>query len=255
MARLRSGREAPPHGRTRSGAATQEGPFPGAHTDREPCDRHDRLGQGMVRQPGELPRLRKPVAEGPDVCAQRLGHRPAGRAGRGQGSGQRVVNLSGRGCGRACAGCPVAVAPRRLRGPGRVLGGAAAGPPVQGRHGAHVPPRRRAVPQAIGDTLRLHLRGSCVDVQARGGRAVRRGGAARREPGTAVPAAGRRGRRSRGGPRRGDAGAGAGAGRGPGDRGRGRGRPVRPRPGRTGCRERRRTRSRRPASGRRGGGP
>ena len=61
--------------------------------------RHDRqhvLGQGVVRQPGKLPRLRKPPAARADLCAQRLGDRPADRAGRSHRDGQRVGALQRR---------------------------------------------------------------------------------------------------------------------------------------------------------------
>ena len=62
----------------------------GAH--RGPHDRQHLLGQGLVRQPGALQRLREPPAARPDLRPQRLGRPPADRQGRDQGDGQRARN-------------------------------------------------------------------------------------------------------------------------------------------------------------------
>ncbi len=75
-----SGRRTAPQGRARGGQAAQEGHCPVAGDDRGPHDRHHLLGQGVVRQPGELSRLREPPGARPHLCAQRLGARPADRA-------------------------------------------------------------------------------------------------------------------------------------------------------------------------------
>ena len=68
--------------------------------DRRPQDRQDVLGQGLVRQPRALQRLREPAAARPDLRAQRLGGRSADRAGRGHGAGQRLGALRREGDGR-----------------------------------------------------------------------------------------------------------------------------------------------------------
>ena len=60
----------------------EEGPHDLAGGDRGPHDRQDVLGQGVVRQPRTLQRLREPAAARPDLRAQRLGGRSADRAGR-----------------------------------------------------------------------------------------------------------------------------------------------------------------------------
>ena len=76
-----------------------------------------------------------------------------------------------------------------LRGRDRFAGRAAAGPAVAGCDGAHLPAGSRAVPRAAGDPLHVQLPGLRVDVQARGGGAVRRRRPAGPAAGTAVPAA------------------------------------------------------------------
>ena len=57
-------------GRARDGEAQEEGPSGLAGGDRRPHHRQDLLGQGLVRQPGALQRLRQPAcrAAGP-MCA------------------------------------------------------------------------------------------------------------------------------------------------------------------------------------------
>ena len=73
-------------------------------------------GKALVRQPRALQRLREPPAARPHLRAQRLGGRPADRAGRGDGAGQRLATLytvavegRARAAGRAgraiCADC------------------------------------------------------------------------------------------------------------------------------------------------------
>ena len=61
--------------------------------DRGPHHRHDLLGQGVVRQPRALQRLREPAAARPHLRPQRLGRRPADRQGQGDGDGQRLRAL------------------------------------------------------------------------------------------------------------------------------------------------------------------
>ena len=95
MGALRFGRRAPRQGRARDGEAAQEGPSGRAGDDRRARHRHHVLGQGVVRQPGTLPRLREPPAARPHLCAQRLGGRSADRAARSDGAGQRLVALHG----------------------------------------------------------------------------------------------------------------------------------------------------------------
>ena len=73
------------------GEAAQEGRRALAGEDRGADDRHDVLGQGVVRQPGELSRLREPPAARPHLRAQRLRGRSADRAARGDGAGQRIA--------------------------------------------------------------------------------------------------------------------------------------------------------------------
>ena len=93
----------------------------------------DVLGQGLVRQPGALQRLREPAAARPDLRAQRLGDRSADRAADGHGAGQRVDDSTGcqverRGRGQGA----LAGALRGLRGRHRLAGRAAAGALFQG---------------------------------------------------------------------------------------------------------------------------
>ena len=83
----------------------------------------------------------------------------------------------------------MAVDPQRLRGWDRFPGGAAAGPLLQGRHGAHLPPGPGAVSPALRYPLHVQLPGLRVDVQARRGGAVRRRGTARPTAGAAVSSA------------------------------------------------------------------
>ena len=61
--------------------AAEEGPARLADRDRGPDHRHDLLGQGVVRQPGVLQRLREPPAARPDLRPQRLGRAPGDQAG------------------------------------------------------------------------------------------------------------------------------------------------------------------------------
>ena len=104
------------------------------------------LGQGLVRQPRALQRLRQPPAARAHLRAQRLGDRSADRAGRGRRAGERLRALPGRRSKvdagrrrragtRICAG---------LRGRDRLAGRAAAGPLLARRDGAHLPAGRRA---------------------------------------------------------------------------------------------------------------
>ena len=78
------------------------------------------LGQGVVRQPGELPRLREPPAARPHLCAQRLGGRSADRALADQGDGQRLVDLHGHGQHRGGAEAAVAVHLQRIAPAGSI---------------------------------------------------------------------------------------------------------------------------------------
>ena len=153
---------------------TQEGPDGRAGGDRGTHHRPHVLGQGVVRQPGKLPRLREPPAARAHLCAQRLGGRSADRAARGDGDGQRLVDLPRHGEHRRGGEGALAVDLQGLRRRDRFAGRAAAGPAVARRDGAHLPPGPRAVSRAEGDPLHVQLPGLRVDVQARRGGAVRR---------------------------------------------------------------------------------
>ena len=145
-------------------------------------DRQDLLGQGMVRQPRALQRLRESPAARPHLCPQRLGGGPADRKRRGRGDGQRL---------RALRRSTITIAPVRataleshlhgLRGHDRLAGRAAAGPALQGRDGPGLPRGRRAVSRAQGDRASLQLPGLGRHVQARRGGALWRRRPARRE--------------------------------------------------------------------------
>ena len=91
------------------------------------CRRQDLLGQGLVRQPGALQRLRQSPAAWPDLCAQRLGDRPQDQRRQRAGAGRGVESLSGRGVRRVGSRQGVAGHPRRLRELDRFAGRAAAG--------------------------------------------------------------------------------------------------------------------------------
>ena len=72
---------------------------PGRH--RRPHHRQDVLGQGLVREPGALQRLREPAAARPHLRAQRLGGGSPDWRRRGQSAGQRLGDLQGGGEGDA----------------------------------------------------------------------------------------------------------------------------------------------------------
>ena len=77
---LRAGRGAPAAGARGGREAQEERPGRRADRHRGPQDRHELLGQGLVRQSRALQRLREPPAARADLCAQRLRDRPADRA-------------------------------------------------------------------------------------------------------------------------------------------------------------------------------
>ena len=74
---LRAGGRAPAAGGARDGEAQKEGAPRRTGRDRGPHHRAHVLGQGLVREPRALQRLRQPAASRADLCAQRLGGRPA----------------------------------------------------------------------------------------------------------------------------------------------------------------------------------
>ena len=105
-------------------------------------------GKAWCDEPRALQRLREPAAARPHLRAQRLGDRPADRARRGEGAGQRLGDLhGGREGGRRAEG-PLELHLQGLRGRHRLAGRAAAGALLQGRDGAHLPAEDGAVPGA-----------------------------------------------------------------------------------------------------------
>ena len=131
-----------------------------------------------------LPRGRSYVCNGlSSTCrSQRAGH----------GDGQRLRALRREGHHRAGRGAALEGDLPGLRGIDRFAGGAAAGPPRQGRHGSGLPGRRRSVSGAGRDQAVVQLPGLGRHVQARRGGAVRRRRPARRAAAAAVRAARRR---------------------------------------------------------------
>ena len=125
-----------------------------------PHDRQDLLGQGVVRQPGTLQRLRQPVAARPDLCAQRFGDRSADCAGRDQGAGQRLGNLRSRGEGGAGREGALEIHLHGLRGRDRFARRASAGTAFEGRDGAGLPAEDRPVSRR---PARFELSCSCPD--------------------------------------------------------------------------------------------
>ena len=140
---------------------------------RRPQDRQDVLGQGLVRQPRALQRLREPAAARPHLRAQRLGGRSADRAGRGDRDGERLGPLSDRGEGGGRPEGPLERRLQGLRGRHRLARRAAARAILSGRDGAHLSREDRSLPVAGGDHIHVQLSGLGVDVQARRGGALR----------------------------------------------------------------------------------
>ncbi|MEK7865032.1 MAG: SNF2 helicase-associated domain-containing protein [Planctomycetota bacterium] len=77
-------------GRTAVGEAEEEGRRRPAREDRGAHDRALVLGQGVVRAPGEVQRLRQPPPARTDLRAERVGVPPGDREGHDPGEGQRV---------------------------------------------------------------------------------------------------------------------------------------------------------------------
>ena len=151
--------DAPEKGRARGGETAQKR-APG-----RPCHhrgahhRQDLLGQGVVRHPGKLSRLREPPATRPHLCPQWFGRRPSDIAARDQGDGQRVVDLQGHRHDQGVGADPVAVDLRGLRRRDRFADRTAARPVLQGGDGADLPSGQGPVSQAVRNPLLLHLPG------------------------------------------------------------------------------------------------
>ena len=150
--------------------------------DRGAHDRRDLLGQGLVRQPRALQRLREPPAARPHLCAQRLGGRSADRAGEVEamvsGSALYKVAVSIAAVAKAhwqsiCKDCAGGI---------DSLVELLQGSLSQGCDGAHLPAGRRAVSAAGRDPLLVQLPGLGRDVQACRGGALRRRRPPRQQP-------------------------------------------------------------------------
>ena len=135
--------------------------------------RQDVLGQGLVRQPRALQRLREPVAARPDLRPQRIGGRSADRARRGDGAGERLRPLSDRGQGRRRPEGPMDRRLPGLRGRHRLARRTAAGALLAGCDDAHLSREDGPVSVAGGNQVHVQLSRLGVDVQTRGGRALR----------------------------------------------------------------------------------
>ena len=157
---------------------------------RRPHDRHDLLGQGLVREPRAVQRLCQPAAARADLCAQRVGGRSADCARR-----DRTPMVSGSELYKV----ELKVAPRRqgavevhlqgLRRRHRFAGRAAARTVVQGRHGADLPPGTGPVPVAGRDPAFVQLPRLGRHVQACRGGAVWHRRAVRSPARTSLPPA------------------------------------------------------------------
>ena len=167
MGAIRSSRGSPEKGRERDGEAAQERAPDRPRHDRGPHHRQDFLGQGVVRQPGELSRLREPPAPRPDLRPQRFGRRPPNISAEDQGDGQRIIDLQGQRHHHGVGAGAMAVDLQGLRRRNRFPGRTAARPVLHGRDGAHLPPGQGPVPQAVGNPAFLHLPGRGLYVQAR----------------------------------------------------------------------------------------
>ena len=174
--RLRGG-AAPPSCRQDRQAAQVRAHGP-THRDRWAQDRHDVLGRGVVREPRGVQRLRQPPAPGPDLRAQRFGHRPADRRGSSARRRQWIGLLRRRHRDRAAGYAALEGDQAAVRRQARLDGRAAAGRDLQERHGGGDRPAHGSVSFAARDLAALLVPGLGEHVQARRGRAVRRGGAA-----------------------------------------------------------------------------
>ena len=151
-----------------------------ADQDRRPQDRQHLLGQGLVRKPGALFRLRQPAAARTNLCPQRLGDRSEDRPGQSGGAGQRLRHLQSENRHRGRRAATVEGDLRRLRGFGGVVDRTDARQASKNVMERVCKRRRRPVSHAERDHDVLLLSGLGGHVQACGGHAVRRRGAARR---------------------------------------------------------------------------
>ena len=130
------------------------------------------LGQGLVRQPRILQRLRQPPAARPHLCPQRLGGGPADPTGQDHRAGERLRALRrSRSRSRRCRHGQWRSIKSRCARPDRLAGGAAARQAVEERDGHRHGPRRRHVSQAERDQDVVLLSGLGRHVQARRRRA------------------------------------------------------------------------------------